>query len=161
MVQIQVMDTPDPQTPYLRSINSGFAMTDQTSYMLPYRNKRIQGSRMPFINKYGHDVLLVGPFLDMCGNIEIKEGSRVVAVIETKDFVAREKRNFYFPNENRYKNEGCVHFRIPYEIMKKIRGDLFEIKVGNFEKLDVLECQKVKRYEYRQCCFWMDSPIYH
>lgn len=158
MVQIQVMDTPDPQSKYLRLVNGGFAMTDQTSYMLPVSKKRVQGNRMPFINKYGHDVLLVGPFLDMCGDIEIIESGSVIAKIKTSEFVARGIRNFYFPNENRSRNEGCVHFRIPLEIIRSIRSTLFQIKVGNIENLDVLECQLVKRYEIQAMLFLDGQP---
>jgi len=107
MIQIQVNDTFDPQSFYARRIKGGFEMNDQTSYMLPVKEKRIQKARMPFIKNFGHDVLLVGPFLDMCGDIQIIDNNNnVINTIIPKKFIAKEIRKFYFVNENRERNEG-------------------------------------------------------
>jgi hypothetical protein len=159
MIQIQVNDTPDPQSKYLRYVPGGFTMNDQTSYMLPVKNKRIQAARMPFIKRFGHDVVLVGPFLDVCGEIKIIDNNdNLIFTISPRSFVAKELRNFYFVNENRTRKEGCVHFHIPQSVIRSIRTEFFKIKVGNIENLDVVECQLVKRPEIEAMLFLDTEP---
>ncbi len=149
LIQIKVQDAVDPQSLYTPSkMYDELSYDDQTSYLLPVKNKRIEGYRMPFIKNFGHDVLLVGPFLDVCGDIQILDAeNRLKATIKPTSFVSKGKKDFWFPNERRKKNEGYVHFRINKGSMDRISTQNFKIKVGNIENLDVVDCLVADRFE--------------
>jgi hypothetical protein len=155
LIQIKVQDAVDPQSLYNPSkMYDEFSYDDQTSYLLPVKNKRIEGYRMPFIKNFGHDVLLVGPFLDMCGDIQILDAdNRVKATIRPASFVSKGRRNYWFVKEWKARKEGYVHFRISKSVLNSITTPNFKIKVGPIDALDIVDCKIAERFQIQGILF--------
>lgn len=155
LIQIKVQDAPDSRSNFSPSpLYEELPYDDQTSYVLPVKNKRIEGYRMPFIKNFGHEVLLVGPFLDVCGDIQILDANNnVKATIRSSSFVSKGRRNFWFANEWKAKKEGYVHFRITKNILNSITTKNFKIKVGPIDALDMIEGKIVERFQIQAMLF--------
>ncbi|RYY84589.1 MAG: hypothetical protein EOO15_19010, partial [Chitinophagaceae bacterium] len=129
------------------SPKGGYVISDQSSNMVPVKNQRIEGFRMPFISRMEHEVLLVGPFLDMCGDISIlDDNDNLIGTIRTGAFVGKGKDDFFILRDDEFRREGYVKFRIPASMMITIGTRNFKIKVGNVANLDIVECKVVNRY---------------
>jgi hypothetical protein len=154
-IQIRVLgETPIPVGVQFRESvggangpRNGFMLTNQSSNMVPVKNRRILGFRMPFIFGQAHEVLLVGPYLNMCGEISIlSEDNEVLATIRQAAFGERGKNNFYIRRDDEFRDEGFVRFTITEAIMDRIGRHSFKIKVGPIADLDIVECKMVNRY---------------
>ncbi|GAA4338610.1 hypothetical protein [Flaviaesturariibacter amylovorans] len=144
-----------PSTPL--TPEGGFDLSSETSNMVPVKNQRIVGFRMPFIYNKAHEVLLVGPYLDLCGDIQIlDENNGLLAVVRTSAFIGKGKRNFFIQRHDVFRSEGYVHFRIPESVIRTIGRRNFKIKVGPVDDKDIVECKIVNRYTAEAILFTGD-----
>ncbi|RYY39739.1 MAG: hypothetical protein EOO08_08690 [Chitinophagaceae bacterium] len=126
----------------------GFNIGPDASHMVPVKARRIVTFRMPFIYRQGHEVLLVGPYLDVCGEVQIiNEDNEVIATIRQAAFTGRGKKNFFIQRDEEFRDEGYISFRITEAVMERIGRSNFKIKVGPVADLDIVECKVVNRYE--------------
>jgi hypothetical protein len=144
-----------------QSPRGGFVLTNQSSNMVPVLNKRILGFRMPFIKGHAHDVLIVGPFLDMCNEVKIlDEDDHVLATIPASSFTEKGKKSFFILRDDDFKTEGYIQFRLSASLINTIGRRHFKIKVGSVENLDIVEGKIVERYEAEAILFTgADAPV--